>query len=440
MDDGPSYLIASHSDTSGLHIHPPQSSNPTHTFAPTTLPLRNAITHYHFSPYLISISANPSGTSSTFLTYSIPSTPATTPRKPDTRCPPPPGGGLITAVSISPDDSFIIAGAKSGRMYCWGYDGVLFKEWDGHYGEVRCIEWGKDGEVVVSGGGDGGLLIWEVGKVVGFGETVQVWKSLMGHSLGVVAVSMGFGGVTARMVSVGGEGDARIWHVGSGQCLGVVVLGAVPRACIMTVDEDWAWVGLVSGELVGFEVGKVSRAAPMGREGCQVLRGGEWGSLDALVFSKDENEVIAGYEDGQVRTWEVQGGVVVFTYRKHSGSVRWLGLVEKKLIEQHSVKSKCKLVLERNVVTAEDYRPLIEKGSRDSSERNIQNIWEAIDEAVKQVDAERDAARMWKETQDVRCAGSETSEAGRLRAENQALRSSLQRLSNMVADNVLHGR
>jgi tricorn protease-like protein len=153
--------------------------------------------------------------------------------------------GVLSSVSISPDDKMIVSSGEDGTIKIWNNDGSKRITIKGHQGRVTSVNISPDGQTIISGGEDGNIKIWNVdgterkvieanqgrvnsvnfspdGKSVISGGwlnsdgTIKLWnvdgsarRSFKGHKGGVNSVNFSPDGKT--IVSGGMDGTTRLW-------------------------------------------------------------------------------------------------------------------------------------------------------------------------------------------------------------------------------------
>jgi WD40 repeat protein len=80
-----------------------------------------------------------------------------------------------------------------------------------HEGLIRCVVFGADARVLVSGGDGRSIIIWELGE----GGKAAQKRTLEGHTGVVSSISLSPEGT--HLASGGDEGAVRIWEVATGQ-------------------------------------------------------------------------------------------------------------------------------------------------------------------------------------------------------------------------------
>ena len=186
-----------------------------------------------------------------------------------------PGTAHHRSAAFSPDGGLIVSGGDDGLVRVWETaSGKLLHTLSGHEGSVLAVAFHPDGGEIASASTDRSVKIWEPrgGRLV---------RSLAGHSGRVNSIAYSPNG---RWLATGGEGQ-------------------VP------IDEDSP--GL-DGEL------KIWEAAT------GELRHSLWGhsgAINTVIFSPDSNRLASGSEDQTVKLWAAEFGQEVLTLRGHNNAV-----------------------------------------------------------------------------------------------------------------------
>ena len=163
----------------------------------------------------------------------------------------------VNGVSVSGDGGVVVSGGEDGLVLVWDVaSGKLRHTLAGHRGAVQSVSVSGDGRVVVSGGKDGQVLVWD-------GMSGQLRHRLKGHRGWVCGVAVSGDG---RVVVSGGEdGQVLVWD---------------------------GRIGQLRHKLVG-------------------RRGRVYG----VSVSGDGRVVVSGGGDGRVRVWDGVSGQLRYTLR-----------------------------------------------------------------------------------------------------------------------------
>ncbi|MEJ5276285.1 MAG: hypothetical protein WHU94_10275 [Thermogemmata sp.] len=195
----------------------------------------------------------------------------------------------VYRVAASRDGRVVVSGGGDGQVLVWdGKSGELRHRLREHKGEVYGVAVSGDGGVVVSVGRDGQVLVWD-------GKSGELRHRLAEHKGVVHGVSVSSDGKV--VVSGGGDGQVLVWdgvrgqlrhrlegHKGWVRCVSVSGDGGV----VVSGGDDgevWVWDG-VRGQL---------------RHRLEGHRG--W--VKCVSVSGDGGVVVSGGEDKAVRVWKV---------------------------------------------------------------------------------------------------------------------------------------
>lgn len=234
----------------------------------------------------------------------------------------------LSALAFSSDGAFIAGGGVSGRCYVWcASTGVMLASWDAHFQRVNRVVFSDDDEVLLTAGDDCAVLAFDFADVVDAtrqrGVVIEPRVSFKGHTLPVKALSVGFAGASARVLTAAADRSARLWHLASGTCIGSVMLPCAATEAVLALDESAAYVGLVNGDVVAIDTALVPTDTPLSYRSLPTFRvslapGIAAPSVTAMDLSPDGTELVVGYADGLVRIYDTQSRILLYSYAKHS--------------------------------------------------------------------------------------------------------------------------
>jgi pre-rRNA-processing protein IPI3 len=244
----------------------------------------------------------------------------------------------LAAVALAPGTGLLAAGGVSGRCYLWSLaSGDLLASWDAHFRSVLRIAFTDDEATIITAGTDASVLAFDVAELVDVmrekGDVVKPRLSLHGHDLPVTAVAVGFGGVSARVVTGSRDCSVKVWHLSSGRCVGSVAVGSAVVDVALAPDEGRAFVGLESGAVAVVEVARLRPGVVVAAETLRklvvpVADGSVAAVVTAVSASPRGAEVVVGYGDGFVRVFDVETGMQLMVYSKHGDApVTWVGVL-----------------------------------------------------------------------------------------------------------------
>lgn len=220
-----------------------------------------------------------------------------------------------------------------------------------------------DGEVLLTAGNDGVCKVYVLGELVDLAardDAVASARVIEGHMLPISALCIGVAGVGGRVVTGGRDGWVKVWHLGSGRCIGSFKVAGVPVGVAFGGGEAVLYVGVSSGDVVVVAVEDLVEGGVIG-EGKRVLRGGGVGGVSALTIGGGGEIVVVGYEGGVVRVFEGGSGVLLSSYSRHGTAPVDAVVVMERSWRWRDMGSR---VLERLVDEAlvTKYKPVVELG------------------------------------------------------------------------------
>jgi len=117
----------------------------------------------------------------------------------------------ICSLGLSPKESLVISGGENGELLVWeAASGAIVRELNGHKGDIFCCGFFPSGEVMLSGSGDLKVKIWSL-------ATGNCAATLSGHVGGVLDLAIIERG--RNLISVGRDGRAVLWDVSTQQII-----------------------------------------------------------------------------------------------------------------------------------------------------------------------------------------------------------------------------
>jgi WD40 repeat protein len=119
------------------------------------------------------------------------------------------GHGPVYALQFSPDGSYLATAVWNSKVQIQLIDAVrgkLVTNLRGHSGSVTGISFSRDGSLLVSGGNDATVRLWDV-------EQRSLRLTLPAHDRPVMSVAISPDGQT--IASMSQEGDTRLWRGGT---------------------------------------------------------------------------------------------------------------------------------------------------------------------------------------------------------------------------------
>lgn len=188
------------------------------------------------------------------------------------------------------------------------YGSRLGRVLSGHMGDVYSVAMTPDGSMVVSGGADGCVRLWDP-------RTGVCIQNLVGHSSPVAGVCISADG---RLVfSASADTTIRVWDLSNGQCLHVLAHGWSMRAVAASEDGTWLVAASMDKTLSLWHV-------PSGRR-IRTLTGHTDGVL-GVAMATDGSLCVSSSEDTTLRVWDLSTGDCMGILKGHAGKVNSVAL------------------------------------------------------------------------------------------------------------------
>lgn len=243
--------------------------------------------------------------------------------------------GWVFATTISPDGSTVASAGDDGVIRMWGTEnGEAVAALAAHEGRIRSLSFSRVGQLLVSGGEDGRVHVWDAGRLallrsmhapgspvwsVAFGcddrvvaasgedEFVRLYDAATGSLLAEEpghrdwVRSVAFAGRAPRLVSGSGDRTMLVWSTSGCSLTQLRRTDALPAKVRAVAVSDSA--DLVVGATEDAELHAFTADGPAGV--VKAPAGVDW--IRSLALAED-GTVVAGCEDGAVRTWAVGDG------------------------------------------------------------------------------------------------------------------------------------
>jgi len=178
-----------------------------------------------------------------------------------------------------------------------------FFGWDGHLGDIYTIAFSKNGKMIVSGGNDNTVVIWDV-------STGKSIKNLFGHSNYVRTISFSPDGT--KLASGSKDGTIILWDVNWGTIIKTLVS---QNNGVYSLDFSPDGTKLASGDNNRIKIWDLSSGTVI-----KTLNGNNSFIL-SLDFSPDGRYLVSGGYNNYIELWDLYSGMLVRTFEGHNSSV-----------------------------------------------------------------------------------------------------------------------
>lgn len=206
--------------------------------------------------------------------------------------------GGVFALACSYDDKVLVSGGADKEVKLWQLpDCTPIATLSGHGAPVRGVALDKGATIVVSGSLDQTLRVWQV-------ETGACMNVLNGHTAGINAVAVDGGGVYA--LSGSRDATAKVWHLREGECLRTLT-GHTHRIHAVCLSEDARLAVTASRD---------RRVVLWNIDSGEALRTLEGHVTEAYAanFTEDKAHVFTGSRQGTLKLWNADTGQCLHTF------------------------------------------------------------------------------------------------------------------------------
>ena len=211
----------------------------------------------------------------------------------------------VLAVAISPDDQLLVSGGEDRTLRLWQRDGRFVKALYGHSDRVNAVSISPDSRLIASGGKDRTVILWSQD-----GERLQ---RLIGHTGAVLAVKFCPDG--QQLASASQDGTVRIWST-DGKLLTTLV-GHQDAVRDLAFSPDGQMLATASDDQT------VRIWERSGRPITTIQAHSD--RVSAVAFNPTDRSLISGSEDGTLKIWQLDG-TLLHTLAGHRAAIQSIAL------------------------------------------------------------------------------------------------------------------
>ncbi|KAJ8580795.1 WD40 repeat-like protein [Rhizopogon salebrosus TDB-379] len=217
-------------------------------------------------------------------------------------------GGAIATMAVSPDETMVVSGGLDGRVWLWNKKNgkIVGDPWEGHNSTVTCLDWSPNARQVASGSYDGTIRRWnpdtgqQIAPPIQTGQWVLVVKySPQGD----------------RFASGGEDNMIRMWSK-DGELL-VEIRGHDSWVSSLCWSKDGQRIFSGSGDAT------IRKWRSIDGGVLAVLRGHTNG-VTSLCLAPDECHLVSASGDYSVRIWDLKTDLQVGGLLWHDDELRAL--------------------------------------------------------------------------------------------------------------------
>lgn len=226
----------------------------------------------------------------------------------------------ISSVTVSSDSKHLIVGTKKGELIIYNLrtDTIEKKIPEAHFEDITILKFFPSDKVVMSVGIDLKIKVWGL-----TGELVRTMSNQVKE-----ITEIGLLGKTGRnFISGSKDGSINVWECGQGKLiysLKRIQNNSDPVNCFVIgrhesngsklseleieTGNQCVYVGFDSGIIQQFNIG----------DHCQTRVRFEDGNAGVSSIDISDEILVSGYNDGQLRVWDIAGENVIFKYQLNS--------------------------------------------------------------------------------------------------------------------------
>ncbi|XP_075220123.1 WD repeat-containing protein 18 [Lycorma delicatula] len=229
--------------------------------------------------------------------------------------------GKVSVMACSPDGCYIALSVDEKLHVYQVSSGCLVGSGARHFQPITVIRWCFDGSVIVCGGEDGMVTVWNLSNLLNknIQQSISVDSNHVfnDHSLPVTDLIITSGGSSfsnSRLISVSSDRTCKIYKLSTGKLLLSVVFTEMLTSVSITPSEMDIFVGCASGDINQFSLrdGRhlnsleihISTGVLLGDNITDIFSGHKK-SVTCLSTSIDGERLLSGSADETVRIWHI---------------------------------------------------------------------------------------------------------------------------------------
>ena len=200
-------------------------------------------------------------------------------------------GGSIQSIEFSPADASLVASASDAlEIKLWDLQNNTSTTLTGHTDKVNAVVFSPDGKLLLSGGNDRALKLWDVYLKQNIATLKHIPTGVGPSQINSVAFSP-----DGEMFASAGYQSVKLWDVGN------------RREIITLKHDDWVHAVVFSpnGQLLASVDGKRMKIWDVKKRKIITQLEGDANWVGAIAFSPDSETFVSGGSEGIIKIWSV---------------------------------------------------------------------------------------------------------------------------------------
>ena len=224
--------------------------------------------------------------------------------------------GLPLCVVASPCGAYIAVAIDNTIRFWHLPSGQLINTVSSHYQKVTSLVWSKDGRLVISGGYDNNVNVWEFHRIVKDLTSVSPLYTFTNHSMPVTDIYCGFGGFKSRLFTSSLDNTCNIYDLCSGKIVVSLEFPAPIFKLLVSKCESSVYAVTVSTEV--YKVSLVSPAVADVTKQMKVFIKCP-NKITSCCLAEEDCAIILGSSQGDLMKYSTSTGQVLpFSFKSRS--------------------------------------------------------------------------------------------------------------------------
>ncbi|EER17966.1 WD-repeat protein, putative [Perkinsus marinus ATCC 50983] len=203
----------------------------------------------------------------------------------------------VTAITCSSDTGRLVSGGMEGEVRCWrlgknGQSQVMESSLKEHRGRVWCIRLTSDNTKAVSASSDGSCIVWDLvsrtRSLCLFDSTM--FKSLVYHP------------DETQLVTTGTDRKITYWDTFDGQSIRILEGSETAELCTLSMSKS-------GSHFVSGGADRIVKVWDYDEGVCNLSGAGHSGTISSVAISPDQTMIVSVGHDGGIFIWKIPEGI-----------------------------------------------------------------------------------------------------------------------------------